>query len=446
MNSSLPQEIIARKRDGAELSAAEIQAFVRGITSGDVVDAQIGAFTMAVLFQGMTAREGADLTTAMTHSGKVIDWATMNIDRDAPIVDKHSTGGVGDKVSLMLAPIVAACGAYVPMISGRGLGHTGGTLDKLDSIPGYDTAPSVETFETCVKLAGCAIIGQTSDLAPADKRMYGVRDISATVESVPLITASILSKKLAAGLNALVMDVKVGNGAVLQSRDKAEELAHSIVSVACAAGVPTTAMLTDMDEILGVTAGNALEVREAVDFLINPGSPDGRLKKLVLDLAGEMLSLIGLADTSEAGQRDAEHALDSGLAAEKFATMVHALGGPVDFIDRHNAYLPVAPVIRDITSCESGYVTGMDTRAIGMAIVAMGGGRTKPQDTLDYTVGLSDIASVGTKIDDKTPLCRLHAPSVEAADHYESMLRSIVQISDRKPQHHDPLLDIIRGQ
>ena len=315
--SYLPQEIIRAKRDGEVLSADEIAFMIRGLTDGSISEGQVAAFAMAVFFQGMTMDERVALTRCMVESGETISW------QDGPVLDKHSTGGVGDKVSLMLAPIVAACGGRVPMISGRGLGHTGGTLDKLDSIPGYDTAPDIAAFRRCIADAGCAIIGQTADLAPADRRLYAIRDVTATVESIALITASILSKKLAAGLDGLVMDVKTGNGAFADTLAMARELAESIVTVANGAGLRTTALITDMNQVLGRTVGNALEVAETVAFL-RGDERDPRLLEVVLALAGEMLAAGGL-------DADPAQVLDDGGAAETFQRMVSALGGPADF-------------------------------------------------------------------------------------------------------------------
>jgi len=285
----LPAEVIRRKRDGAELSGEEIGFLVDGITHGGLSDAQVGALAMALFLRGMEPGERVALTEAMRDSGTVIPW-----DLDRPVLDKHSTGGVGDKVSLMLAPVVAACGGAVPMISGRGLGHTGGTLDKLDTVPGYDTTPSVDELRRVVGgAAGCAIVGQTADLAPADRRLYAIRDATGTVESIPLIVASILSKKLAAGLDALVMDVKFGSGAFMAARADAEELARALVEVAGGAGLPTVALLTDMDEVLGTSAGNALEVRESVDYLTG-AAREPRLHEVTLALAASLLVQGGL--------------------------------------------------------------------------------------------------------------------------------------------------------
>ena len=339
----LPQEIIRRKRNNHPLSAEEINFFIRGVTDGSIMDAQAAALTMAIFLNGLNAQETVALTMAMRDSGNVLDWSDLN----GPVVDKHSSGGVGDKVSLMLAPMIAACGGYVPMISGRGLGHTGGTLDKFDSIPGYQTMPDNDLFRQTVKQVGCAIIGQTGNLAPADKKIYAIRDVCGTVESVELITASILSKKLAAGLDCLVMDLKCGNGAFMDNLDDARRLAQSIVTVANGAGTKTRAVLTDMNQVLGSTAGNALEVKEAVDYL-KQQNIDPRLHQITLELCAELLVISGLSPDLEDARRKLQQALDSGAALEKFAQMVTALGGPADFCDRPDRYLPQALIIRPV--------------------------------------------------------------------------------------------------
>jgi thymidine phosphorylase len=401
----LPQEVIRRKRDGAGLSDEEIAFMVAGLTDGSIGDGQIAAFAMAVFFQGMTMAERVALTRCMTRSGVSLDW--RGVDLPGPLLDKHSTGGVGDKVSLMLAPLIAACGGFVPMISGRGLGHTGGTLDKLDAVPGYDTAPDLDRFRDAVRTAGCAIIGQTDDLAPADRRLYAIRDVTATVESIPLITASILSKKLAAGLDGLVMDVKMGSGAFAAERTMARELAESIVTVADGAGLPARALITDMDRVLGRAVGNALEVAEAVAFLKNQ-SPDPRLRAVVLALADEMLAVGGLS-------ADPAAVLDSGRALEAFARMIVALGGPADFADRPDDYLPRAPVILPCLPERPGTVTGMDARRVGIAVVTLGGGRRDAGGDIDHAVGLSEVATIGETVGPDRPLAMVHAASEAAA-------------------------------
>lgn len=418
--SLLPQEIIRRKRDGEILSTDEITFMVEGLTSGTIGDGQIAAFAMAVFFQGMNMAERVTLTRAMTQSGQVIDWSGLNL--PGPVVDKHSTGGVGDKVSLMLAPIVAACGGFVPMISGRGLGHTGGTLDKLDAIPGYNSTPDRALFQDVVKNAGCAIIGQTGDLAPADGRLYSIRDVTATVESIPLITASILSKKLAAGLDGLVMDVKTGSGAFAASIEMARELAESIVAVANGAGLPARALITDMNQVLGRHVGNALEVAEALTFLQND-NPDPRLTEVVLALAREMLDLTGL-------NADPEDALTSGRALEAFARMVSHLGGPADLAENAILYLPRAPVIKPCVATRAGVIGGMDTRAIGIAVLVMGGGRRDAADAIDTRVGLTDMCALGNRVEVGEPLAMVHGANEADTDTAIAAIRAAVTIGD----------------
>jgi thymidine phosphorylase len=420
----LPQEIIRRKRDGAILDEDEIVFMVKGLTDESISEGQIAAFAMAVFFQGMTMDERVVLTREMMRSGTVLDW--FDLDLPGPILDKHSTGGVGDKVSLMLGPVVAACGVFVPMISGRGLGHTGGTLDKLDSIPGYTTVPDNTLFRKVVTEAGCAIIGQTADLAPADKRFYGIRDVTATVESIALITASILSKKLAAGLQGLVMDVKTGSGAFAAKMEMAQELAESIVAVANGAGLPTTALITDMDQVLGRNVGNALEVAETVDYL--KGNQDSRLHNVVMSLAAEMLVLGKIDDNIDAARARAETSVSSGASAEVFSNMVTALGGPSDFMDKSDTYLPKSPVVRPCFADVSGYVTGMDARDVGVAVVGLGGGRRRASDGIDYAVGLSNVCSVGDEVSNDHPLAIIHAASDDAADVAEAELRAAIKV------------------
>jgi thymidine phosphorylase len=410
--SILPQEIIRRKRDGAALAPAEIEAFVQGLVAGSVTHPQVAAFAMAVFFRGMTMEERIALTRAMTRSGTVLDW--RGLDLPGPVVDKHSTGGVGDNVSLMLGPIVAACGGFVPMISGRGLGHTGGTLDKLDSIPGYATQPDLDLFRKVVKDEGVAIIGQTADLAPADKTVYAIRDVTATVESIALITASILSKKLAAGLQALVMDVKTGSGAFMRTLEDSRELAASIATVATGAGLPTVALITAKDQPLASAAGNAVEVRNAVAFLTG-AHRDARLKEVTLALCAEMLVLGGLASGIGEARTKVERALDSGAATERFSRMVAALGGPADFVECHEHYLQVAPVQKPVFASEAGRIAAIDTRAVGLAVVALGGGRTRPQDAIDHAVGLTDLAQIGEEVAGDRPIGFVHARNEEAA-------------------------------
>jgi thymidine phosphorylase len=424
----LPQEIIRKKRDGHELSEKEISFVVRNITGGGFSDSQISAFAMAVFFRGMTLAERVALTRAMTNSGTVLHWEGL----EGPVLDKHSTGGVGDKVSLMLAPIVAACGGYVPMISGRGLGHTGGTLDKLGAIPGYRAMPDLETLRRVVRDVGCAIIGQTSDLAPADQRFYAVRDVTGTVESIPLICASILSKKLAAGLNGLVMDVKAGSGAFMSDLKSARDLAESIVRIANATELPTTALITDMDEVLGTTVGNALEVGEAIDYLAGKAC-ERRLHEVTLALAGEMLALGKLAATPEEGRAKAQDALDSGAATETFARMVAALGGPKDFVERSEAYLVRAPVTYPFRAERAGVIAGMNARGVGVAVVDLGGGRRKTDDAIDLAVGFSEFLPIGTPVVAGDTIAVVHAADEANALRAVAALERCIRIADTAP-------------
>ena len=422
----LPQEIIRKKRDKQNLSAEEIDFFVRGVTDGTIADCQIGSFTMAAFLNGLDAGETKNLTLAMRDSGDVLQWPEL----DAPVVDKHSSGGVGDKVSLMLAPMLAAAGVYVPMISGRGLGHTGGTLDKFDSVPGYQTHPDNDLFRAAVKEVGCAVIGS---LAPADKKIYAVRDVSATVESIPLITASILSKKLAAGLDCLIMDLKFGNGAFMESIDDGRALARSIVSVAGNAGTKTKALLTDMNQVLGTTAGNAVEVKEAVDYLkgINV---DPRLHEITLSLAAELLVTAGcFADAGEARKRLLAD-LDSGRSPEVFARMVKKLGGPADFVERPEKYLPRAAIVKPVFPLCSGYVESMNTRNIGLSIIGLKGGRTSPEQKLDYATGYTGFCQIGDYVDEQNPLAFVHAESEEDYNFAADELQRNIVTANEKPQ------------
>jgi len=360
----------------------------------------------------------------------VLDWA----DLPGPVLDKHSTGGVGDNVSLMLAPILAACGAFVPMISGRGLGHTGGTLDKFDSIPGYATAPDNALFRRVVREAGCAVIGQTADLAPADKTLYAIRDVTGTVESIPLITASILSKKLAAGLSALVLDVKSGSGAFMPTFARARELAESLVAVANGAGLRTGALITDMNEPLASAAGNAVEMRNAVDFLAGRHQ-DARLREVTLALGAAALELGGFAGDA---RQAVERALASGAALERFAKMVALLGGPADFVEAMDRHLPAAPVLRDVMAPTAGVVSAIDTRALGMAVVALGGGRTQPGDAIDHAVGFSNLAGLGARIDVHAPLFTVHARDESMAE--EAIRRALAAYSIGEQAARHPLV------
>ncbi|MGL4496049.1 MAG: thymidine phosphorylase [Beijerinckiaceae bacterium] len=434
----LPQEIIRKKRDGQALSDDEIASFIAGVTSGAVSEGQIAALAMAIFFRDMTQAERVALTRAMKDSGTVLDWRDM----PGPVLDKHSTGGVGDTVSLMLAPALAACGVYVPMISGRGLGHTGGTLDKLEAIPGYQAKPDNALFRRVVRDVGCAIIGQTADLAPADRRIYGVRDVTATVESIPLITASILSKKLAAGLQGLVMDVKVGNGAFMATHADARALAQSLVSVARGAGLPTTAVLTDMNQPLAHAAGNGLEIQYAVDYLTGR-QREARMHAVVIALGAEMLMLADRADSIEDCEALVETAIASGRAAEKFEAMVAALGGPNDFVGHTTRHLPSAPMKRDVMAGASGIITEIDTRAVGLAVVALGGGRTRADQEVDHAVGFTHLATRGQRIEPTTLLGVVHARSEAGLESAAQLLHAAYRIGDAAPPSIPTILERI---
>jgi thymidine phosphorylase len=437
----LPQEIIRKKREGHELSHEEIGLVVRGITDSSWGEGQVAAFAMAVFLRGMTTAERVALTLGLVRSGVTLEWD--DLDLPGPVIDKHSSGGVGDKVSLMLAPIAAACGAFVPLISGRGLGHTGGTLDKLSAIAGYNVQPDVATFRRVVREVGCAIIGQTDDLAPADRRLYGVRDVTGTVESIPLIVSSILSKKIAAGLDGLVMDVKCGSGAFCDSEAMARDLAQNLVAVSREAGLSTTALITDMDRVLGRAVGNALEVRETVAYLKGEGTRDPRLHEVVMALAGEMLALGDLAPSVAAGRARAEAALEDGRAADKFARMVSALGGPHDFLDHPERYLAQAPVTKTCLAERPGYVIGMNAREVGLAVVGLGGGRVHADHEIHPAVGLSDMIDVGAEVRIGTPLCVVHAASEAAADRAIAEVQRAILIGGPAPEPKPVIIDRI---
>ncbi|MCY4468630.1 MAG: thymidine phosphorylase [Thiotrichales bacterium] len=428
MSTYLPQEVIRAKRDGLPLSDDAIAAFVSGIGDGSISEGQAAALAMAICFNGMTASECTALTRAMTLTGRVLEWPDLG----RPILDKHSTGGVGDKVSLVLAPLLAACGAAVPMISGRGLGHTGGTLDKLDAIPGYDTTPDIDTFQRIVADTGCAIIGPTDDLAPADRRLYAVRDVTATIDSVPLITASILSKKLAAGLDGLVMDVKAGNGAFMTEMTGARELADSIVRTAHGAGLPARAVITDMNRVLGDTVGNALEVGEAVAYLTGIRR-EPRLREVVTTLCRELLVLGGLAENAADAQAAVEKALNGGGGAESFQRMVAASGGPDDFVDRHERHLPRAPVVVPVDVDGEAWIATVATRTVGLAALALGGGRTRADQSIDHSVGFSEVAGPGDRVGSGRPLALVHARTDADAAQAAAALRAAVELTGTPP-------------
>lgn len=422
------KNLIRKKRDGLRLTREELEFFARGLADASIPTEQVAAFAMAVFYRSMEPAETGALTAAMADSGLRLRWDELR-DR-GPVIDKHSTGGVGDKVSFLLAPIAAACGCFVPMISGRGLGHTGGTLDKLDAVPGYRSVPAVEDFRRVVSSVGCAIIGQTDELAPADRRLYAIRDVTATVESVPLITASILSKKIAAGLDALVMDIKTGSGAFMETPADARALARSIISVADTTGLRTHALVTDMSQTLGWTVGNALEIAEAVEFL-NGGARESRLEEVVFSLVAEMLVMGRLAGDHAQARMLAEAAVRSGEAAQRFERMIAELGGPHDLLTHSARYLPRAPIIEPIFPVRDGYVSDVDARAVGNVLVGLGGGRRIAGDVLDLAVGLSDVAAIGAHVGRERPLAMVHARSPEQVRQAADALRAATSLSDR---------------
>lgn len=404
MNAQPATALIRCKREGQRLDASQLQAIAQGIGSGGWSEAQVAAFAMAVAWRGMRADECREFTLALRDSGQRLRWDHLH----GPVLDKHSTGGVGDCVSLLLAPLLAACGGYVPMISGRGLGHTGGTLDKLESLPGYDVNPSPERLRQVVAEVGCAIVGQSDDLVPADRRLYAVRDVTATVDVPDLIVASILSKKLAGGAEALVLDVKTGSGAQLPDLAAAIALSDRMLAVAEGSGMKVRVALSDMGQVLGREAGNALEVRAVLDLLRGRGGCP-RLRDLTLALGSELLHMGGLARDSAEADRRLRQALDSGAAAERFARMVAALGGPTDVLERTEAYLPQAPVQRAVLASADGYVTTLDVRALGQVVVELGGGRKHPGQALDHAVGLAAVLGRGSRIEPGQPLAIVHA-------------------------------------
>ncbi len=419
--------IIALIRDGGKPGEDDLRWFAAGLASGAVSDAQAGAFAMAVLLKGLGEGGRVALTKAMRDSGHVLEW-----DMPGPVLDKHSTGGIGDCVSLLLAPALAACGAYVPMISGRGLGHTGGTLDKLESIPGFRTGLSEDQLRRQLRDIRCAIVSASAEIAPADRRLYAIRDVTGTVESIDLITASILSKKLAAGLEALVLDVKCGSGAFMKTQADAEALARALVRAAQGAGCMTTALITDMSQPLATAAGNALEVIEVMETLTGT-SVNSALWDITCALGGEALALGGLAADPADGAGRIEQALESGAAAEWFGKMVTAQGGPADFVERWPDRLPAATVIREVPSLGTGFVSAVDGEILGLAVVHLGGGRQREGERINPSVGLSDLAGIGDEIGAGDPLCMVHAGTEAAADAAVAAVQAAYVMSEAAP-------------
>ncbi|WP_256645744.1 thymidine phosphorylase [Thermomonas paludicola] len=428
MTSWPAASLIRAKREGGRLDATQWHALAEGIAGEAWSEGQIGAFAMAVAWRGLDAAECRDFTFALRDSGRRMHWR----DLPGPVLDKHSTGGVGDCVSLALAPLVAACGGYVPMISGRGLGHTGGTLDKLESLPGYDVNPDPARLARVVREVGCAIVGQSADLVPADRRLYAVRDVTATVDVPELIVASILSKKLAGGAQALVLDIKTGSGAQTPALADAEALASRMQAVAAGSGLALSVALTDMGQVLGREAGNALELRAVLDLLSGrPGCP--RLRALTLELSAGLLCIGGIASCREDALRRLQLALQSGAAAERFARMVAGLGGPADLLEHPQRYLPQAPVQRRVPAHADGFVRAIDVRALGECVVDLGGGRRMPGAAIDHAVGLAEVRGRGERLAFGETLAVVHARSEADADAAEARVQAAFTLGETAP-------------
>jgi pyrimidine-nucleoside phosphorylase len=428
-----PSELIQRKRDGEELSDAEIGALVLGYVRGEVPEYQIAAFLMAVYFRGLSPRETFALTDAMIRSGETLD---LGREVGRRVVDKHSTGGVGDKTTLAVAPIVAACGVPMGKMSGRGLGHTGGTLDKLESIPGFRTELTIEEFVAQVRDVGVAIVGQTADLVPADKLLYALRDVTATVDQVSLIAASIMSKKLAAGAHAVVLDVKVGDGAFMKTLDEARRLAETMIALGREAERTVVCLLTDMDQPLGAAVGNALEVREALATVRGSGPQD--LTELVLDACSRLLALSDLGIDQAEGRRRAEAAVADGSAEGTWRRWLEAQGGDPD-----ESALPDAPVVREVPSPADGYVTRLGAIAIGNAALHLGAGRRTKEDEIDHAVGILCRAKRGHAVTQGETIAEVHARDDDSADEAVAAVLAAYTLGPEPPPHRDVLLEVV---
>jgi len=436
----IPQEIIRKKRDKLSLTEEEVKLFVNGLTDNSFSDVQIAAMSMAIFQNGMTAEETVWMTNAMKNSGDTLQWQDI-VDGDL-VCDKHSTGGVGDKTSLILAPILAACDLLVPMISGRGLGHTGGTLDKFDSIPGYNTKPDIEVFRQVVKDVGCAIIGQTSNLVPADKKLYSIRDTVGTVESLPLITSSILSKKIASGLKTLVLDVKVGNGSFNSTLEIAQNLAHSLVNVAKGAGLECEAILTDMNQVLGRSAGHSLEVKECIEYLVS-NKRDPQLETVTNELISSILMMIKKI-TKEESIKQINTVLDNGKAAEKFERMIYALGGSKSFLNTYEKELSNNMYVKDINLGKQGWIKEIKTRELGLLLIELGGGRKQVDDKINYHVGYDNVLGVGESIDGSTPVIKVSANSKDDFDKVKNSIINCFVISDQEVKKSQNIYEVVK--
>jgi len=428
------QAILAKVRNKSSLSRDEMIWFAKGLSDGKVTDAQAGAFSMAVALNGLGSQQArTDWTLAMRDSGKTLSWEV-----GLPVLDKHSTGGIGDCVSLILAPLLASIGVCVPMISGRGLGHTGGTLDKLESIPGVKVMHSEERLVEIIENCGCIIAGANENIAPADRRLYAVRDVTSTVDSLDLITASILSKKLASGLDGLVLDIKCGSGAFMTDLDQATKLGQALVKTANEAGCPTTALITDMNQPLAPAMGNALEIVEAMRVLA--GETVGRLRSITVALGAEILKAQKIFQNINQATTELERNLNSGVALEKFSEMISLMGGPINFGQDFNRYLPEATAVIEVFAPEAGYLAQWDGQSLGNIVVKLGGGRLVETDQVDHAVGFSDIASIGTKLSKGSPILKIHAARIDHAEEAKRQVLKAFKLSDSAPKETDLVL------
>ena len=428
------QAILAKVRNKSPLSREEMVWFAKGLSNGKVTDAQAGAFSMAVALNGLGSQQArTDWTLAMRDSGKILSWEV-----GSPVLDKHSTGGIGDCVSLILAPLLASIGVCVPMISGRGLGHTGGTLDKLESIPGVKVMHSEERLVEIIESCGCIIAGANENIAPADRRLYAVRDITSTVDSLDLITASILSKKLASGLDGLVLDIKCGSGAFMADLNQATELAKALVKTANEAGCATTALITDMNQPLAPAMGNALEIVEAMRVL--SGETVGRLRSITVSLGAEILKAQKIYNNISQATNELERNLNSGAALQKFSEMISLMGGPINFGQDFNRYLPEATAVIEVFAPEAGYLAQWDGQSLGNIVVKLGGGRLVETDQVDHAVGFSEIASIGTKLSKGSPILKIHAARIDHAEEAKRQVLEAFKLSDSAPKEPELVL------
>ena len=428
------QAILAKVRNKSSLSRDEMVWFAKGLSDGKVTDAQAGAFSMAVALNGLGSQQArTDWTLAMRDSGKILSWEV-----ESPVLDKHSTGGIGDCVSLILAPLLASIGVCVPMISGRGLGHTGGTLDKLESIPGVKVMHSEKRLVEIIESCGCIIAGANEKIAPADRRLYAVRDVTSTVDSLDLITASILSKKLASGLDGLVLDIKCGSGAFMADLNQATELAKALVKTANEAGCATTALITDMNQPLAPAMGNALEIVEAMRVL--SGETVGRLRSITVSLGAEILKAQKIYNNISQATNELERNLNSGAALKKFSEMISLMGGPINFGQDFNRYLPEATAVIEVFAPEAGYLAQWDGQSLGNIVVKLGGGRLVETDQVDHAVGFSEIASIGTKLSKGSPILKIHAARIDHAEEAKRQVLAAFKLSDSAPKETELVL------